>query len=149
MFVNYNDEGFFQTAILLETNNGIIPYNYEKTDFISFYPYLAKQLMDGKTLYVAFDYGYVGIKKSEGPYCEKQVFESEYEEKNIDFNELLIRLNDAIKNLPSSATYTQSEELKKAEEIRNNIGEFLSKVADSNNPNVKDVISRIIERIEK
>ena len=98
MFVNYNDEGFFQTTILLETNNGIIPYNYEKTDFISFYPYLAKQLMDGKTLYVAFDYGYVGIKKSEGPYCEKQVFESEYEEKNIDFNELLIRLNDAIKN---------------------------------------------------
>ena len=98
MFVNYNDEGFFQTTILLETNNGIIPYNYEKTDFISFYPYLAKQLMDGKTLYVAFDYGYVGIKKSEGPYCEKQVFESEYEEKNIDFNELLIRLDDAIKN---------------------------------------------------
>ena len=98
MFVNYNDEGFFQTTILLETNNGIIPYNYEKTDFISFYPYLAKQLMDGKTLYMAFDYGYVGIKKSEGPYCEKQVFESEYEEKNIDFNELLIRLNDAIKN---------------------------------------------------
>ena len=98
MFVNYNDEGFFQTTILLETNNGIVPYNYEKTDFISFYPYLAKQLMDGKTLYVAFDYGYVGIKKTEGPYCEKQVFESEYEEKNIDFNELLIRLNDAIKN---------------------------------------------------
>ena len=98
MFVNYNDEGFFQTTILLETNNGIIPYNYEKTDFISFYPYLAKQLMDGKTLYVAFDYGYVGIKKSEGPYCEKQVFESEYEEKNIDFNELLIMLDDAIKN---------------------------------------------------
>ena len=98
MFVNYNDEGFFQTTILLETNNGIIPYNYEKTDFISFYPCIAKQFMDGKTLYVAFDYGYVGIKKSEGPYCEKQVFESEYEEKNIDFNELLISLNDAIKN---------------------------------------------------
>ncbi len=98
MFVNYNDEGFFQTTILLETNNGIIPYNYEKTDFISFYPYLAKQLMDGKTLYVDFNYGYVGIEKTEGPYCEKQVFESEYEEKNIDFKELLISLNDVIKN---------------------------------------------------
>jgi len=98
MFVNYNDKGFFQTTILLETNNGIIPYNYEKTDFISSYPYLAKRLMDGKTLYVAFDYGYVGIKKTEGPYCERQVFESEYEEKNIDFNELLISLDDAIKN---------------------------------------------------
>ncbi len=98
MFVNYNDEGFFQTTILLETDNGIIPYSYEKTDFISFYPYLAKQLMDGKTLYVDFNYGYVGIEKTEGPYCEKQVFESEYEEKNIDFKELLISLNDVIKN---------------------------------------------------
>ena len=48
-----------------------------------------------------------------------------------------------------SATYTQIEELKKAEEIRNNIGEFLSRVADSNNPSVENVISRIIERIEK
>ena len=65
------------------------------------------------------------------------------------WNDYCNELNDAIKNLPSSATYTQSEELKKAEEIRNNIGEFLSKVADSNNPNVKNVISRIIERIEK
>ena len=98
MFVNYNAEGFFQTTILLETKKGIIPYNYETTDFISFYPYLAKQLMDGKTLYVDFDNGYVGIKKSEGPYCEKHVFESEYEENNIDFNELLIKLNAAIKN---------------------------------------------------
>ena len=57
--------------------------------------------------------------------------------------------NDAIKDLPSSAAYTQSAELKKAEEIRNNIGEFLSRVADSNNPSVENVISRIIERIEK
>lgn len=58
-------------------------------------------------------------------------------------------LNDAIKDLPPSATYAQSEELKKAEEIRNNIGEFLSRVADSNNPSVENVISRIIERLEK
>lgn len=58
-------------------------------------------------------------------------------------------LSNAIKALPASATYTQSEELKRAEEIRNNIGEFLSRVADSNNPSVENVISRIIERIEK
>ena len=58
-------------------------------------------------------------------------------------------LNDAIKDLPPSATYAQSEELKKAEEIRNNIGEFLSRVTDSNNPSVENVISKIIERIEK
>ena len=65
------------------------------------------------------------------------------------WNDYCNELNDAIKDLPSSATYTQSEELKKAEEIRNNIGEFLSRVADSNNPSVENVISKIIERIEK
>ncbi len=65
------------------------------------------------------------------------------------WNDYCNELNDAIKDLPSSATYTQSEELKKAEEIRNNIGEFLSRVADSNNPSVENVIAKIIERIEK
>ena len=65
------------------------------------------------------------------------------------WNDYCNELSDAIKDLPLSATYTQSEELKKAEEIRNNIGEFLSRVADSNNPSVENVISRIIERIEK
>lgn len=65
------------------------------------------------------------------------------------WNDYCNELSDAIKDLPSSATYTQSEELKKAEEIRNNIGEFLSRVADSNNPSVENVISKIIERIEK
>lgn len=65
------------------------------------------------------------------------------------WNDYCNELSDAIKGLPPSATYTQSEELKRAEEIRNNIGEFLSRVADSNNPSVENVISRIIERIEK
>lgn len=65
------------------------------------------------------------------------------------WNDYCNKLNDAIKELPLSATYTQSEELKKAEEIRNNIGEFLARVADSNNPGAEDVISKIIERIEK
>ena len=64
------------------------------------------------------------------------------------WNDYCNELSDAIRDLPSSATYTQSEELKKAEEIRNSIGEFLSRVADSNNPNMETVISKIIERIE-
>ena len=64
------------------------------------------------------------------------------------WNDYCNELNTAIKSLPPSATYAQSEELKKAEEIRNSIGEFLSKVADSNNPNMETVISKIIERIE-
>ena len=64
------------------------------------------------------------------------------------WNDYCNELNTAIKSLPPSATYAQSEELKKAEEIRNSIGEFLSRVADSNNPNMETVISKIIERIE-
>ena len=64
------------------------------------------------------------------------------------WNDYCNELNGAIRDLSSSATYTQSEELKKAEAIRNSIGEFLSRVADSNNPNMETVISKIIERIE-
>ena len=98
IYVTYNKEGFFQSTILLKTTNGIIPYKYGKADYISFYPFLAKQLIEGKILYVDYNCGYVGIKKTEGPYCENQVFESEYEGINVDFNELLIRINDSIRN---------------------------------------------------
>lgn len=63
------------------------------------------------------------------------------------WNDYCNKLNSIIKDLPPSATYVQSEELKKAEEIRNNIGEFLSRVADTNNPNVENVITKILNRI--
>lgn len=65
------------------------------------------------------------------------------------WNNYCNELNNAIKDLPSSATYTQSEELKKSEEIRNNIGEFLSGIADSNNPSVDNAIPKIIARLKK
>jgi hypothetical protein len=56
-------------------------------------------------------------------------------------------LSDAIKVLPPETTYKQSEELKKATTIKNEIGEFLNKVSDSSNPSTDEVISRIKHRI--
>lgn len=56
-------------------------------------------------------------------------------------------LSDAIKVLPPETTYKQSEELKKATTIKNEIGEFLNKVSDANNPSTDEVISRIKHRI--
>lgn len=57
------------------------------------------------------------------------------------------KLSEAIKGLPPEAIYKQSEELKKATIIKNDIGEFLNKVADANNPPINNVISSIKKRI--
>ena len=56
-------------------------------------------------------------------------------------------LSEAIKVLPPETTYKQSEELKKATTIKNEIGEFLNKVSDANNPSTDEVISKIKHRI--
>lgn len=56
-------------------------------------------------------------------------------------------LSQMIRELPPESTCSQSEELKKASIIKSGIGEFLSKVADSNNPSVDEVISKIKHRI--
>lgn len=91
---------------------------------------------DEKTMYVIMDDArdvYDGIKRVDyikywNDYCNK--------------------LNNTIAELPPSATYKQSEELKQAEMIRNSVGEFLVKVSDCNNPNAGNAISKIIERID-
>ena len=98
IFISYNKEIGFNINILLETKKGIIPYTIEKTDKINNYPYLAKKIMEGNILYVDYSGGYVGIKKTEGPYCEQDVFISEYESNNIGFDELLMSLNKEIKD---------------------------------------------------
>ena len=98
LFINYDEKVGFNITILLRNENGIVPFVIEKTNFINYYPNLAKKLIDGKVLYVNYDYGYVGDFQSKGPYCEQEVFMSEYEANNIDFNELIINLNQNIKN---------------------------------------------------
>lgn len=57
-------------------------------------------------------------------------------------------LSSAIKELPPATVYEQSKELQKAETIKNNIGEFLVKVSDSNNPTIDTAIPKIEERLK-
>ena len=65
------------------------------------------------------------------------------------WNNYCDKLSEAINKLPSSSVYKQAEELKKAEMIRNSIGEFLVKVAEKNNPSVHDATEKIVERLNQ
>lgn len=56
-------------------------------------------------------------------------------------------LGKTISSLPPSATSELNMDLRKAEMIRNNIGEFLTKVADASNPDLDRVIQAIISRV--
>lgn len=57
-------------------------------------------------------------------------------------------LENTIASLPASATSELNLDLRKAVTIRDNIGEFLTKVADTSNPDSDKVIQAIISRVE-
>lgn len=57
-------------------------------------------------------------------------------------------LENTIAPLPASATSELNLDLRKAVTIRDNIGEFLTKVADTSNPDSDKVIQAIISRVE-
>ena len=59
------------------------------------------------------------------------------------------KLENRANNLPLTATSDLSNDLSRYMEITNNIGDFLTRVADSNNPKQSEVIKKIIERIER
>lgn len=58
------------------------------------------------------------------------------------------KLDATITSLPASATSELNLDLRKAVTIRDNIGEFLTKVADTSNPDPDKVIRAIISRVE-
>ena len=58
-------------------------------------------------------------------------------------------LRQEIEEIDISATAEMSESLKEYEQIKNNIGEFLRQVSDTNNPSQYIAIKEIVERIEK
>ncbi len=58
------------------------------------------------------------------------------------------KLDATIASLPASATSELNLDLRKAVTIRDNIGEFLTKVADTSNPDPDKVIRAIISRVE-
>lgn len=57
-------------------------------------------------------------------------------------------LENTIASLPASATSELNLDLRKAVTIRDNIGEFLTKVADTSNPDSDKVIQAIISRVK-
>ena len=57
-------------------------------------------------------------------------------------------LEKTIDSLPGSSTSELNMDLRKMVTIRDNIGEFLTKVADMSNPNMDKVIQAIISRVE-
>lgn len=54
---------------------------------------------------------------------------------------------ERIHALPPAATVELSNELRKYELIKNEIGNFLAQVADTNNPPLYAAISKIVERV--
>jgi len=98
IFINY-DEGL-KGCVLLENKNGIVPVELKDKDlkFITFYPNIMQQLMNGKKIYFKDFTGYLGREEFEGPYGEQTVFISEYESVNTIFSELMINLENKIKN---------------------------------------------------
>lgn len=97
-YISYNEEEGFKVTALMETKNGLVPYEIKKANFIDSYPLLAKKIKEGQILYLDSYNGYIGSEQTEGPYCEEQVFISEYEGNNSNFNELLVTLEGNIKN---------------------------------------------------
>jgi hypothetical protein len=97
-YISYNEEEGYQVTVLLETKNGLVPYEIKKVNFIDSYPLLAKKIKEGKILYLDSYNGYIGNEQTEGPHCEEQVFISEYEGNNSNFNELLVTMENNIKN---------------------------------------------------
>lgn len=57
-------------------------------------------------------------------------------------------LRDALSGHGFESVIHQAERLKRIEMIKLNIGEFLSKVADANNPSEKEAIRAVIDRIQ-
>ena len=96
-FINYDKEDNCRITVLFEIENGIVPVVYEESYFLSCYPHLAKKMIEGNTIYIRSNSGFVGKILSEGPYGEVKVFLSEYESYNMNFNEILHCLNSKIK----------------------------------------------------
>ena len=97
LFINYNKkENDFIVSGLLDCVDGAIPIECKEIS-LSNHPYLLAKLMEGKIVYIdSFDC-YLGTRKTEGPYCEQEIFDSEYESHNNEVTELLINIDRNIR----------------------------------------------------
>lgn len=97
LFINYNEqENEFIISGLLESEEGVIPIK-SKEIYLNNYPYLSRKLMEEKIIYIDYFDCYLGTKKTEGPYCEQEVFDSEYESHSYELSELLKNIDRKIR----------------------------------------------------
>ena len=66
--------------------------------FIMAYPNILKELIKGKILYIDNYTGYLGHKEIKGPYGEEEIFIPEYTSNNISLIEIIIDIENKIKN---------------------------------------------------
>ena len=66
--------------------------------FIMTYPNILKELMNGKILYIDNYTGYLGHKEIKGPYGEEEIFIPEYTSNNLSLIEIIIDIENKIKN---------------------------------------------------
>ena len=96
LFINYNKVEGFVGTILIKIENGFAPLSFNDLDLSSCFPNLADKIKEGMTLYINSNCGYVGLEKTEGPYCEQKVFDSKYESNNLGYFDLLLNLDQNI-----------------------------------------------------
>ena len=95
IFIKYN--GKLKGCAFLNRDKGIIPIELEEElDFITSYPNIMKQLIEGKEIYFKGFNAYLGEKATEGAYCEKDIFLYEYKSMNNSFFEAIINLDNQI-----------------------------------------------------
>ena len=97
-YISSDKEDSIKVTALIKTKQGVVPYEIKKPTFISSFPLLMQKLKEGKIIYLNSSNGYIGEEKTEGPYCEEQIFISEYDDNNGDFLELLSLLEQKVKS---------------------------------------------------
>ena len=102
IFINYS-EGL-KGCLLIESENGVIPIELKEEDlnFLTFYPNIMEKLINGRLLYLKGFNVYLGKKETFGPYCEHEIFISEYDSENINFYELIANLESKIEKRESN-----------------------------------------------
>jgi hypothetical protein len=97
VYISYdNNNEVFLASTIITDGSGLMSINCEHVCLDSF-PNLSKKLKEDKMIYIKSFHGYLGSKQKEGPYGERQVFNSEYESENTDVSEILIDLEKKVK----------------------------------------------------
>ena len=98
--ISCNEDGNLVGYALINTNNGYIPMEIPASiiNNVNLNKYVLNKLYEGNKIYIYKGKAYLGKNFTEGPYCEKKVFISSYDVESLSYSELMINLNNNIKN---------------------------------------------------